>query len=312
MGVCEICENKDFTLITTRIRSGEGRILKCEHCGLIIQDIGWGKQECKNYYETEYQVTNSLVRNKIQTPLEHFNDRLKTIGPIFEQIRPFLGVRSKVLEIGCGAGSLLSLIKPRVAKCVGVELNSALVNFMRDYLKIESFAGNIDELDFKESFDLVISIATLDHLPNPRQTLSAMKNLLSDSGKIYIEVPNCDQALNRFLPGPNNAKFNEFFWQPAHLFYFNQKTITELFKKVGLKIEISCRHDYTFKNFLNWYFLGKPQPGLLIGMNDAGFFNGKSDFELRMNKILLNMEKEFKTIMSETFCGESLCCVGYV
>lgn len=312
MAICEICGNKDFTLITTRIRFGEGRILKCEHCGLIIQDISWGKQECKKYYETEYQSTNSLVSSKVLTPLEHFNIRLKTIGPIFEQIWPLLNNKSKVLEIGGGAGSLLSLIKPHVAKCLGVELNTAFVNFMKDHLKIEAFAGNVDELKLKKSFDLVISIATLDHLPNPRQTLIAMKNLLSTSGKIYIEVPNCDQALNHFLPHSNSVMFNEFFWQTAHLFYFNKETIRELFKKVGLKIEISCRHGYTFKNFLNWYFLGKPQPNLLMGMADVDFFNGKSDFELRMNKVLSNVEKEFKTIMSETLCGESLCCVGYL
>ena len=309
MAVCEICGKEKFTLISKRIRSGKGRILKCEGCGLIIQDIPWGKQECRKYYETEYQTTNSLVSDKVQNPLEHFNDRLKTVGPIFEQIRPLLSNKSKILEIGGGAGSLLFLIKPHVAKCVGAELNTAFVNFMRDYLKIEAFAENIDESTLKESFDLVISIATLDHLPNPCQTLIAMKNLLSDSGKIYIEVPNCDQALNRFLP---HALFNEFFWQPAHLFYFNKETITELFKKAGLKIEISCRHDYTFKNFLNWYFLGKPQSSLVKGMTDTGFFSGKSDFELRMNKILLSAEKEFKRVMSETLCGESLCCLGYL
>ncbi|MBL7129812.1 MAG: class I SAM-dependent methyltransferase [Candidatus Omnitrophica bacterium] len=311
MPVCEICNNRDFALIATRVREGESRILKCDNCGLIIQNSVQDKEQLKEYYEIEYQRTNSLVRGKIQTPLEHFNDRLKTIKPIFEQIRFLLTPESKVLEVGCGPGSLLSLIKPHVAKCIGVELYSPFVDFMKEHLAIEAYAEDINRLNLKDSFDLVISIATLDHLPTPYETLSSMKNLLSSSGKIYIEVPNCDEALNRFLPPVNRTKFNKFFWQRAHLFYFTKETIAALFKKAGLEIKITCRHDYTLKNFLNWYFLGKPQASLVTGMTDTNFFEGKSDFELRANRMFKAAEKEFKIIISETFRGESLCCTGW-
>ena len=188
----------------------------------------------------------------LQGAREHYRDRMKTIASVFAQVKPLLRHGIKVLEVGCGTGELLHLIKPLAKRCVGVELNTPFVEFMRKKLGIEAFAEDINKLNLKEKFDLVISISTLDHLSNPLQTLLSMKRLLAPKGKIYVEVPNMEEALNCFLPDVTRAKYNQFFWHKAHLFYFSKDTISKLFKKAGLKVKVSCRHEYTLKNFLNW------------------------------------------------------------
>lgn len=312
MPSCEICGQDNFNLLTTRIREGEGRIMKCDSCGLVIQDLDWNEENIRRYYEVEYQVTNSLITGKVQTPQEHFEDRIKTIGSVFNQIHPFLSHTIKVLEVGCGAGELLSLIRPHVADCVGVELNTEFVDFINKTLGIRAYAGDVNKLKIEERFDLLISIATIDHLPNPFETLLCMKRLLTPSGNIYIEVPNVHEALNCFLPDENRIQYNNFFWHRAHLFYFSRDTITALFKKAGLHVEVTSRHEYTLKNFLNWYFLGKPQNDFVTGLTDVALFRGVSDFERRMNEMFTMMDGEFKRIMEETFCGDNLCCLGFI
>lgn len=271
----------------------------------------WSKEQFKAYYEVDYQKTNSLVNSVIQTPKEHFNDRLKTIEPIYERILPLLSPEIRVLEVGCGAGELLWRIKPLVSECVGVELNGPFVHFINDSLGIKCYGEDINKLSLDNKFDLIISIATLDHLPNPLETLQTMKNLLTPNGRLYIEVPNLDEALNRFIPENTRRKFNEFFWHRAHLFYFDRETIARLFNKVGLEIEISCRHEYTLWNFLNWYFVGQPQPCFVEGVGSFEFFKGESEFEKQMNSMFEKMEKEFKKIMAESFTGDILCCSGW-
>jgi SAM-dependent methyltransferase len=312
MPFCEICENDKFILLTTRIREGEGRIMKCSLCGLVIQDLGWDEERLRRYYEEEYQSTNSLVTGKVQTPQEHFEDRTQTIGSVFNQISPLLSRSIKVLEVGCGAGELLSLIRPHVADCAGVELNTSLTDFIKGKLGIRAYAGDVNKINIKEKFDLIISIATLDHLPNPFETLSCMKKLLTPLGKIYIEVPNIDEALNCYLPEHNRILYNNFFWHRAHLFYFSRDTITALFRKAGLSVRITSRHEYTLKNFLNWYFLGKPQSDFVTGLTEIGLLGGSSDFETRMNEMFSRMDSEFKRIMAETFRGDNLCCLGFI
>jgi SAM-dependent methyltransferase len=310
MPICEICGHKKFSLITTRIREGEGRIVKCDNCNLVAQDLGWDEKKLRDYYEKDYQSTNSLVTGESQSPEEHFTDRMKTIDSVFAKIKPLLKPDSRILEVGCGAGELLSLIKPIVKHCVGVELNTPFVGFIKSELGIDAYAEDVNKLKLDEKFDLIISISTLDHMPNPLAALVSMKKMLAPGGKVYVEVPNIDEALNHLLPQATRAKYNEFFWHRAHLFYFSKDTISALFKKAGLKSEVSCRHEYTLKNFLNWYFLGKPQSDFVTGLTDTGLFQGKSDFEKEMNDMFFRIEKEFKDSMSRTFSGDNLCCLG--
>jgi SAM-dependent methyltransferase len=310
--VCEICGEGEFSLIATQIREGEGRIIQCRECGLVMQDIDWGEEQIKQYYNEEYQSTNSLVAGKIQTPLEHFQDRVKTIQPVFEKVKPLLRPDSRVLDVGCGAGELLSLIKPQVKYAAGTELHRPFVEFIKNHLKIDAYAEDINQLPLDRQFDLVISIFTLDHLVNPLATLLSIKRLLAPGGKIYLEVPNRDEALNYFLPEVNRHKFNRFFWHRAHFFYFTKTTLGALFQKAGLATAISCRHEYTLKNYLNWYFRGEPQSSFTMGCQETDLFNGDSEFEGRMNKLFAKMEPEFKSIMAETLRGDTLCCLGWV
>ena len=310
MEKCIICSGTNFKIIATQMREGEGMITQCKDCGLVFQDADYSFEYLKNYYEDEYQRTNSLVSGEIQTVKEHFDDRKKTITPIFENIKNLLKKDMRVLEVGSGAGELLSLIKPFVKECVGVELNSALASFATEELGILTYPNDILALEFNETFDLIIIISTLDHLPNPVEVLRYLEQLLAENGLMYLEVPNRNEALNYFLPAEPLKNYMTFFWHKAHMFYFTEETLKKICEKVGLSAEITCRHDYTFKNYLNWYFRGQPQSGLVEGMGNTYLFSGNTDFEKRVNKLMEKADAEFREIMAQTIRGDSLCCIA--
>lgn len=312
MDKCQICQENNFELIATRIREGEGRILRCRKCGLIMQGLDWETGRLRDYYEDEYQSTNSLISGKKQSAREHFAERLRTIKPLFGRIKPLLSTNMTILEIGCGPGTLLHLCKPLVKKCVGTELNSRFINFMKEKLGIEGYAEDINKLELKDKFDRIIIINTLDHLPSPLETLLTVKKLLSKKGMVYLEVPNRDEALNFFLPEPQLSDFRKFFWHRAHFFYFSRGTITALFKKAGFSVKVTNRHEYTLKNYLNWYFKGRPQPGFVSATTENELFTGKSGFEKMMNRMFLEMSGEFKKIIEGEFRGDTLCCTAKV
>lgn len=311
MTVCEICGSRDFSVIAIEIREGPGVISQCSQCGLVIQDITQNKDELQRYYNEEYQKTNSLVAGREQTPREHFEDRIRTLDGIMEKLRSHLKTDMSVLEVGCGSGELLHLIKPYVKSVTGVEMHKGFVDFMNSELGIEAYAQDVNVVDFHgRTFDLVISIMTIDHLSNPAETLLTMKRLLSEGGTMYIELPNREEALNYYLPEPNREKFNKFFWHRAHNFYFTKKTLEMLMSKIGLQCEIACRHEYTLFNFLNWYFTGGPQSSFVQATTGKGFFRGESTFETAMNGMFEEMEGRFHKILVDTFRGDTLCCVA--
>lgn len=310
MTKCELCGGKDFLLISTRLREGEGRILRCASCCLVIQDLGWDQQRLKEYYEEEYQQTNSLVTGEAQTPLEQFADRLSTLDPIMEKLRPLLRKNMDIFELGCGCGALLHLLRPYANRRVGVEVHTPFVEFMNANLGIEACADDVTTLHFPEQFDLAVSIGTLDHLHNPLESLRAVYSFLRPGGVLYLEVPNLNDAMARYLPEQSRQDYLTFFWHRAHLFYFSQKTISALLQEVGFEVNITCRHDYTLKNHLNWYFLGRPQPSFLSGTKQYHLYEGDSPFEQGMNAILRDMEPRFKELLADTFTGDALCCVA--
>jgi 2-polyprenyl-3-methyl-5-hydroxy-6-metoxy-1,4-benzoquinol methylase len=311
MPVCEICDSSDFSVIATEIREGPSVISRCGQCGLVIQDITQNRVELERYYNEEYQKTNSLVVGREQTPREHFEDRIKAIDGIMEKLRPHLKADMNILEVGCGSGELLHLIKPHVKNVIGVEMHKGFVDFMNNDLGIEAHAQDVNLIDFHgRTFDLIISIMTLDHLPNPAETLLTMKHLLSEDGTMYIELPNREEALNYFLPEPNRGRFNKFFWHRGHYFYFTKETLERLMLKTGLQCEIACRHEYTLFNFLNWYFTGNPQRSFVLATTGKSFFQGDSAFETAMNGMFEEMEGRFHKILADTFRGDTLCCVA--
>lgn len=310
MILCEICGSEDFRDIATEIREGPGLISQCKSCGLIIQKTIQTSKEIEEYYNKEYQKTNSLQFGKEQSPREHFDDRIKTLGKLLENIKPLLKPDMKVLEIGCGTGELLYSIRPYVKEVVGIEIHKGYVDFINNELGIEAYVEDINRIDFTDRrFDIILSIATLDHLPNPAETLHTMERLLTKDGIIYIEVPNREEALNFFLPEPNQKRFNTFFWHKAHYFYFTRDTLTKLMEKICLDCEISCRHEYTLKNYLNWYFIGTPNKSFIEASN-TDFFSGNREFETSMNELFNEMNSRFHKILNRHFRGDTLCCTA--
>jgi ubiquinone/menaquinone biosynthesis C-methylase UbiE len=162
---CPICGGKTFDLVATEIREGEGRIVSCAGCGLVMQDLAMGPAEIARYYNEEYQRTNSLVADIVQSAEEHFQERIDTVQALFEMIRPRLQPLDDVLEIGCGAGELLFCIKPLVRSCIGAEMNKAFVEYMRSTLSMEAYAGDFLQMGFDRTFDLIVMIDTLDACP---------------------------------------------------------------------------------------------------------------------------------------------------
>ncbi|MBF0320227.1 MAG: class I SAM-dependent methyltransferase [Nitrospirae bacterium] len=308
---CELCGLSDFELIATEIREGPGRICQCVNCGLIIQDLTMDAAELSTYYNEIYQKTNSLDSGKEQSPQEHFNDRLKTIAPIVGQLQKYLHPGASVLELGSGTGELLYSIKPYVKEATGIEIHKGFVEFTKNTLGLEAYAEDINKIDFGDRrFDLIISIATIDHLNNPLETLITLKNLLADNGLMYVEVPNKEEALNHYLPERNLKAFNTFFWHKAHFYYFTAATLEKLMQKAGLSCELSCRHEYTLHNYLNWYFRGRPQRSFVEAVTGAGLFTGESEFETGINAMFYEMNERFLQLMARTFRGDTLCCAA--
>ena len=96
----------------------------------------------------------------------------------------------QALEIGCGSGSFARLLSCKAERVLGLDLSSKMIEIARErsveYSNIEYRVTDVMGWDFpEETFDCIVSIATLHHLPFIR-TLQKVKTGLKDNGVLMV------------------------------------------------------------------------------------------------------------------------------
>ncbi|HEX8000783.1 MAG TPA: class I SAM-dependent methyltransferase [Pyrinomonadaceae bacterium] len=116
----------------------------------------------------------------------------------YDYVRRHLPRRCEnALEIGCGTGEFTRLLAACARRVLAVDLSPQMIRLAReqskDYSNIEYVRGDAMRLSLPtESYDCVVSLATLHHL-ELEQALSRMKDTLRANGVLIIQdlVADC-------------------------------------------------------------------------------------------------------------------------
>ena len=128
-----------------------------------------------------------------------------------------------ILEIGCGFGAFTRLISGRARHVTAIDLSPQMIEVARKrsatYPNLEFTLGDFLQLQLPvESYDSIITIATLHHLPLG-EALGKIKSLLRPGGVLVLhdllsDKTLFDQALN-LVKIPVNRTVR--FWQTGRL-----------------------------------------------------------------------------------------------
>ena len=116
-------------------------------------------------------------------------------------VRPAAG--HVILDVGCGAGYFLSLIRDRYRAegceptVVGVDISAHQVSYMAERMhregvpRVIAATGNGEFLPFAdESFDLVTCSEVIEHIRNPKRALMEMRRVLKPTGMLLLSTPS--------------------------------------------------------------------------------------------------------------------------
>jgi SAM-dependent methyltransferase len=91
----------------------------------------------------------------------------------------------RVLDLGCGVGHSFELLAPRPS--VGVDLDPAVLVGQRR----ETLAADMRDLPFAPaSFASVLSVQSLEHVPDPERVLAEAARVLAPGGLAVFVTPN--------------------------------------------------------------------------------------------------------------------------
>lgn len=95
----------------------------------------------------------------------------------------------QILEIGCGAGGMLSALT-EFGTVHGMDVASDYVRFCAERQPARMLTGSGDALPFADqSFDIIALFDVIEHIPDERKTLAEVKRVLKPGGTVFISVP---------------------------------------------------------------------------------------------------------------------------
>ena len=249
---CYLCNNEEHNLVSDKLRYDSQRnVYKCNNCGLVFIYPQMTPEEERTFYENEYGEIYSAEKGT--TPAELFNARLGDAQSYYELIKKHIDKNQDCLELGCASGYFLATIKDEVKSVTGLETHLLLRQYCQE-IGI-NMVESIDECQ-NEQFDSVFMFFLLEHLGNPIDYLTNVKRILKKGGKVFIEVPNVGDAL---LSLYNIPAFNEYYYTPAHQFYYSKNTLSDVLQKSGFSdFEIKPVQRYDLSNHMYWMMNGKP------------------------------------------------------
>ena len=109
-------------------------------------------------------------------------------------------VGRRVLEIGCGRGGFscwLAGQTPPPARVVAADFSGTAVRKAGDFARARGIpgiaweVGDIEAIPHPaDSFDVIVSCETIEHVPQPRRALCELARVLRPGGRLYLTCPN--------------------------------------------------------------------------------------------------------------------------
>lgn len=164
----------------------------------------------------------------------------------------------RLLDLGCGNGSLSNVLAQKGYEVVGVEESAQGVAIaQRNFPNVNFMQGsiyNLPEDGLKNSFDIAIAVEVIEHLFYPRDLVRAAKKCLKPNGKLILTTPYHGYAKNLVmsLSGKMDKHFHAL-WDGGHIKFFSVPTLTELLETEGftdIKFEFAGRLPYLWKSML--------------------------------------------------------------
>lgn len=259
---CDLCGHEDFIYLFSNHDgmyniAKKYSLYKCKNCGLIFLNPQPNKKELLKHYPSKkyYSLTKtSNLFNKIYKI--YFGKKFLRflLLPLSPFLRSLITIKGgNLLDVGCGKGDFLSIVKPLGMNCYGVEPNDFDKDFMKKN-KLNIFQGNLNEANFLPNFfDVITMNHVFEHMHQPSKMLKELYRILVPGGTLILATPISNALLFKI--------FGKFWVQldtPRHLFIYSVSNLKQYANKVGFEV-INIRYNSKPFQFIGtiFYLLNK-------------------------------------------------------
>ena len=226
---CKLCGATDLPLFYTQGDQHQYRFYRCRQCRLVVYDTRTGVNQEKYI----------LTRVDPRAPTRQNRGHRQT----YAFIRRHAPAKGRMLDLGCGDGTVLWLAREDGWEVQGVELFPDHTKLVRDTLGLDVETSDITAYEgVKAAWDCVVLTHVLEHLPDPVGALQKIHDLLKPGGVGALEFPNIDAfdaRLRRLLAQLHiHRRHDAPTYVPGHVQEFCRASFAFAARRAGLELEV--------------------------------------------------------------------------
>lgn len=226
---CNLCGADDYVV---RFEAGEAqpaRIVECRRCSLMYANPRAAEPDhviVEGFDPDFVERTSENERYKKEAlQVRDYADTRRHLASLFPG-------RGRMLEVGSGYGYLLDYFRQDGWDVLGVEPNEGLNRHARKALNLTVESKILPEARFPDaSFDAVLMMHVIEHVPDPQDTLREIHRVLRPGGMLVMETPRYDTLMFKLL-GRRERSLSCF----GHIYFFTSGTLREISEKTGFEV----------------------------------------------------------------------------
>lgn len=205
-------------------------IVKCASCDTVYLRTRFTKDAMVQVYQMYADQGSHMA---LPATNEEINKSDLRRDYFLKEILEFVPTRGNHLDIGCGWGAFLDNTRSEGFTPRGIEITRKCVEFANKRLGIPVTNDQFLDTTFAtNTTSLVTALHVLEHLPEPKEALEQIYNILEPGGIFCGIVPNiesmCSQALG------NNWEWIDPY---HHYVHYSPKTIKAHLENAGFVVE---------------------------------------------------------------------------
>lgn len=206
-------------------------VVECKNCRLIRLEPRPSQKELAKYYPAEYwYAPKEDTASRLEEAYRRFvlRDHVNFVLRAVESS----GEKGLILDVGCGGGLFLSMLRERGLPVLGLETSAAASKIAWSQNRVAVVCGDLSKSPIERGTCATVTMFhVLEHLHDPVSYLRSARDLLLPNGRLVIQVPNASSW--QFL------MFGER-WNgvdiPRHLVNYRQRDVENLLDYCGLEV----------------------------------------------------------------------------